>query len=101
MVVSPSMYWQPVRLTASASLWHQSSTSLSSGSSISGSYALTLSAEKLNTLGELDFANCDNTAANRTMDGNGEQKLRTAVNQLPPDFRLDLTPTTSFSAVLN
>ena len=28
------------------------------GSSISGSYALTLSAEKLNTLGELDFATC-------------------------------------------
>jgi hypothetical protein len=71
------------------------------GSSISGSYALTLSAEKLNALGELDFANCDNAAANQVMDGNGEQKLRTAVNRLPPDFRLDLTPTTSFSAVLN
>ena len=35
------------------------------------------------------------------MGGNGEQKLRTAVNRLPPDFRLDLVPTTSFSAVLN
>lgn len=31
---------------------------LGAGSSISGSYALTLSAEKLNTLGELDFATC-------------------------------------------
>ena len=30
-----------------------------------------------------------------------EQKLRTAVNRLPPDFRLDLEPTTTFSAVLN
>ena len=68
------------------------------GSSISGGYALKLSAEKLNTLGELDFANCDNTAANQAMDGNGEQKLRTAVNRLPPDFRFDLTPTTTFSA---
>lgn len=35
------------------------------------------------------------------MDGNGEQKLRTAVNRLPHDFQLDLVPTTSFSAVLN
>lgn len=35
------------------------------------------------------------------MNGNVEQKLRTAVNRLPPDFRLDLEPTTTFSAVLN
>ena len=74
---------------------------LGAGSSISGGYTLTLTAEKLDTIGALDFAACDNAAANQAMAGNGEQRLRTAVNRLPPDFRLGLEPTTTFSAVLN
>ena len=74
---------------------------LGAGSSISGGYTLTLTAEKLDTIGALDFAACDNAAANQAMERNGEQRLRTAVNRLPPDFRLGLEPTTTFSAVLN
>ncbi len=74
---------------------------LGAGSSLSGGYALTLTAEKLAMIGALDFANCDNTAAEQAMKGNGEQKLRTAVNRLPHDFQLHLEPTTSFGAVLN
>ena len=74
---------------------------LGAGSSISGGYTLTLTAEKLDTIGALDFAACDHTAADQAMNGNVEQKLRTAVNRLPPDFRLGLEPTTTFSAVLN
>ena len=74
---------------------------LGAGSSISGGYKLTLTAEKLDTIGALDFAACDHTAADQAMNGNVEQKLRTAVNRLPPDFRLGLEPTTTFSAVLN
>ena len=76
---------------------------LGAGSELKGRYALTLSAETLDALGELDFAACNHAAADQVMDGNPpvEQKLRTAVNRLPPAFRLDLEPTTSFSAVLN
>ena len=76
---------------------------LGAGSELKGSYSLTLSAEKLNALGELDFANCDHAAADQVMYGNlpAEQKLRTAVDRLPPAFRLNLNPTTSFSVVLN
>ena len=74
---------------------------LGAGSSISGGYKLTLTAEKLDTIGALDFSACDHTAADQAMGGDAEQKLRTAVNRPPADFRLDLEPTTTFSAVLN
>ncbi len=76
---------------------------LGAGSSISTSFTLTLSAEKLNALGELDFATCDDTAANQEMRGNAQQKFRTVVNKLPPAFQFDLAPitTTAFSTNLN
>ena len=76
---------------------------LGAGSSISGGYALTLSAEQLGALGNLDFATCDLGPADQVLTSNPPvaRKLRTAVNQLPPAFQLNLQPTTTLSFVLN
>lgn len=76
---------------------------LGAGSELKGGYALTLSAETLDTLGELDFAACDHAAADQVLNANPpqEQKMGATVNRLPPAFRLGLEPITSFSAVLN
>ena len=76
---------------------------LAQGSEIKGSFNMTLTEDKLNTMGNLDFTTCDNTAAEEMFNRHPsvDNKLTASLDLLPRPFRFDLSPETSFSVTLN
>ena len=75
---------------------------LGQGSEIKGSFSLTLAEDKFNTMGNLDFTACDNTAAEEMFNSlvPVEDKLTASVDLLPNQFHLNIKPETSFNVIL-